>query len=193
TNAAASVTNTAVVSGGGETNTSNDSASDPTTVDPVSMPDLTITKTHVGDFTLGQTGATYTLTVTNVGSAPTSGTVTVVDTLPTGLTATGIAGAGWTCDLNTLTCTRADALGAGSSYPVITLTVDVAANAPSTITNGASVSGGGETNTGNNAASDPATVGVPSDIPTLSEWVMILLALLLALEGVRSLRTRINR
>ncbi|MDD5560288.1 IPTL-CTERM sorting domain-containing protein, partial [Candidatus Methylomirabilis sp.] len=127
------------------------------------------------------------------GSAPTSGTVTVVDTLPAGLTATGGGGTGWSCVLSTLTCTRADVLGAGSSYPVITLTVDVATNAAASLTNTAAVSGGGETNTGNNTASDPTTVGVPSDIPTLSEWVMILLALLLALEGVRSLRTRINR
>jgi uncharacterized repeat protein (TIGR01451 family) len=59
--------------------------------------DLTLAKTHVGTFAQGQTGATYTLTVTNIGAGATSGTVTVTDTLPTGLTATGIAGAGWAC------------------------------------------------------------------------------------------------
>src|ERR1019366_8678386 len=66
-NAAASITNTATVSGGGETNTSNDTANDVTTVSP--LPDLTITKTHTGNFTQGQTGAKYTITVTNSGSA----------------------------------------------------------------------------------------------------------------------------
>ena len=43
---------------------------------PNKSPDLTLVKTHVGDFTRGQTGATYTLTVANVGSAATSGAVT---------------------------------------------------------------------------------------------------------------------
>src|SRR5207244_12194908 len=44
--------------------------------------DLTLSKTHVGSFTQGQAGATYTLTVNNTGSGATSGTVTVTDTLP---------------------------------------------------------------------------------------------------------------
>ncbi|HEV3316142.1 MAG TPA: CSLREA domain-containing protein [Candidatus Angelobacter sp.] len=118
-------------------------------------PDLTITKTHVGNFTPGQVGATYTITVSNVGGGATVGTVTVVDTLPAGLTATNITGTGWACTLNTLTCTRADVLNAGASYPAITLTVNVAANAPPNVVNTATVSGGGELNTANDTASDP--------------------------------------
>src|SRR5258705_4217734 len=119
-----SVTNTASVSGGGETNTSNDTASDVTAV--TQLPDLTLTKTHVGTFTQGQSGATYTLTVANFGAADTSGAVTVTDTLPAGLTATAMSGAGWSCTLATLTCTRSDVLAPGASYPAITLTVNVA-------------------------------------------------------------------
>ena len=53
-NAAASVTNTAIVFGGGEINPSNNTAADPTTIAP--GPDLTITKSHTGNFTQGQTG-----------------------------------------------------------------------------------------------------------------------------------------
>src|SRR5207253_2790474 len=146
-NAAASVTNTANVSGGGQTNTTNDSVTDPTTINQ--LPDLTIAKSHSGNFTQGQVGATYTITATNSGFAPTSGVVTVTDTLPAGLTATGISGSGWTCVLGTLTCTRNDGLAAGSSYPAITLTVDVANNAAASVTNTANVSGGGQTNTTN--------------------------------------------
>src|SRR5260370_932891 len=100
--AAASVTNTANVSGGGQTNTANDSASDATTINQ--LPDLTIAKSHSGNFTQGQVGAAYSTAPTNSGSAPTSGTVTVTDTLPAGLTATAITGTGWTCLLATLTC-----------------------------------------------------------------------------------------
>ena len=78
---------------------------------------LTISKNHSGNFTQGQTGATYSITVSNGGTGPTSGTVTVIDTLPTGLTATAISGTGWNCTLGTLTCTRSDALSASGSYP----------------------------------------------------------------------------
>ncbi|MGZ4899543.1 MAG: hypothetical protein ACXV8X_07785 [Candidatus Angelobacter sp.] len=131
------------------------------TINVNTTPDLTISKSHTGNFSVGQTGATYTLTVSNVGHGPTSGTVTVVDTLPGGLTATAISGTGWTCTLGTLTCTRANALGLGSSYPAITLTVNVAANAPSQVTNTATVSGGGETNVANDNANDPTLVQAP--------------------------------
>jgi uncharacterized repeat protein (TIGR01451 family) len=162
-NAASSVTNSVSVSGGGQTNTTNDTASDPTTINQVA--DLTIAKSHTGDFTQGQTGATYSITVTNSGFAATSGVVTVTDTLPASLTATAIAGTGWSCVLGTLTCTRSDALPVGSSYPVITLTVDVAANAPASVTNTANVSGGGESNTSNNTANDATTINAsPPDI-----------------------------
>jgi uncharacterized repeat protein (TIGR01451 family) len=155
-NAPASVTNTASVSGGGQTNTTNDTANDPTTINQLA--DMTIAKSHTGDFTRGQIGATYSITVTNSGPAASSGTVTATDTLPSGLTATAIAGTGWSCVLGTLTCTRSDVLAAGSSYPVITLTVNVAANPPASVTNTANVSGGTESNTGNNSASNPTTI-----------------------------------
>ena len=92
----------------------------------VEAPDPTITKTHSGTFNRGQTGAQWTITVSNVGFGPTVGTVTVTDTLPNVQNPpvpTAISGTGWTCTLATLTCTRADALASGSSYPPITLTV----------------------------------------------------------------------
>src|SRR6185295_10885478 len=151
-----SVTNTASVSGGGETNTSNDTAIDVTAV--TQLPDLTLTKTHAGNFAQGQTGATYTLVVANIGAADTSDTITVSDTLPAGLTATAMSGAGWSCTLATLTCTRSDVLAPSATYAAITLTVDVAVNAAASVTNNATVSGGGETHTSNNTASDLTAV-----------------------------------
>ncbi|HEY6971363.1 MAG TPA: hypothetical protein VJA94_19295 [Candidatus Angelobacter sp.] len=155
------VTNTATVSGGGEINTSNDSASDPTTIDP--SPDLTITKSHTPDpLVVGQSG-TYTITVSNGGHANTSGTVTVTDFVPQGLTATANAGTGWSCGpvpTNSVTCSRSDALAVGSSYPAITVTVSVN-SALSQIINQAAVSGGGEFNTSNDTATDVANVSGP--------------------------------
>ena len=124
-----------------------------------SAPDLAITKTHSGNFTQGQTGAQYTITVKNVGNQSTSGTVKVTDTLPSsGLTATAISGTGWTCSQPSGPCTRSDALTAGSSYPSITLKVNVASNAPASVTNSATVSGGGESNATNDTATDPTTI-----------------------------------
>jgi hypothetical protein len=90
----------------------------------------------------------------------------VTDTLPAGLTATALSGVGWSCTLGTLTCTRADALAEGASYPTIALTVNVAADAPLEVINTATVSGGGDVNTGNNTAADVTTVFVDfGDVP----------------------------
>ena len=79
---------------------------------------------------------------------------------------------GWTTNLATLTCTRSDALLAGSGYPAITVTVSVATNAAANVTNTASVSGGGDTNSANNTASDATTIN-PSGgggLVTLVGW-----------------------
>jgi uncharacterized repeat protein (TIGR01451 family) len=164
-NAPASITNTATVSGGSDGNTTNNTATD---VTAITTPDLTITKTHSGNFAQGQVGATYTITVKNSGGAATSGAVTVNDTLPASLTATAISGTNWACSLSPLSCTRSDVLAAGVSYDAITLTVTVAANAPASITNTATVSGGNDGNTSNNTANDVTTVtavvGPPSSI-----------------------------
>ncbi|MFF3663500.1 hypothetical protein [Streptomyces olivochromogenes] len=112
------------------------------------VPSLTITKTHTRHFAQGRDG-TYTITVGNAaGAAPTNGTtVTVHDTLPARFRADSISGAGWNCTLNTLTCTRSDVLPAGSSYPPITLKVDVSCTAHAQVTNTATAIGGGDTTT----------------------------------------------
>jgi len=157
--APASVVNTANVAGGSDANGLNNSSSDTTTVLP--GPDLTIAKAHVGSFFQGQTGATYTITVNNAGGSPTVGTTTVTDTVPSGLAATAISGTGWNCTQPSGPCSRADALAAAASFPPLTLTVDVAAGAPASVTNTAGVSGGGDINGVNNSASDPTTVTPP--------------------------------
>ena len=121
------------------------------------LPDLTIAKSHSGAFVQGQSGS-YTLVASNVSLyGTTSGTVSVTDTMPTGLTPTAASGSTWSCQApsgQSVTCTNANALSPGASYPAITVTASVASNATSPLTNTATVSGGGEVNTANDSASD---------------------------------------
>ena len=157
-NAPASVTNTATVSGGGDINAGNNTATDPTsTVTVRCRPISSIAKTHVGNFA-GSDRCQLRNHRANVGTGPSSGVVTVIDTLPAGLTASAISGTGWTCTVATLTCTRSDVLAIGLAFPVITLTVNVAASAPASVTNTVTMSGGSDANAANNTASDPTTV-----------------------------------
>ncbi|WP_291429656.1 DUF11 domain-containing protein [Deinococcus sp.] len=136
----------------------------------VAGPDLSVSKAHAGTFRTGVPG-TFTLRVSNAGPASTTGTVTLTDTLPAGMTAQSISGPGWTCSLSPLRCTRTDALSSGGSYPDVTLSVLVSAGG--TYTNAASVSGGGETaaQTSNNAASDAVTVTAQPPVVLLTKSV----------------------
>ncbi|MFD5428331.1 beta-propeller fold lactonase family protein, partial [Streptomyces sp. NPDC127084] len=94
-------------------------------------------------FVAGGQGS-YTLTATNSGSEATDGsTVTLADVLPAGLTPVSLSGTGWTCVLDELSCTREDVLGAGESYPPLTLTVDIAKDTARQVTNRAIIEGGG--------------------------------------------------
>ena len=106
--------------------------------------ELAILATHTGNFTQGDTSDAYRIVVTNIGTLTSTGTVSVVDALPAGLTTTTISGSGWIANLGTLTCTRSDALLAGAGYPPITVIMSVATNAPASVTNYATVSGGGD-------------------------------------------------
>ena len=136
--ATSSLVNVVEASGGGAPSVSANDVTNIVSVSPV----LSLTATHTGTFQLNQNNATYALTVSNGTSAgPTNAPVTVTDTVPTGLTLISMAGTGWGCTGNT--CTRSDVLAAGASYPPITVTVNVAANAASSVTNSASVAGGG--------------------------------------------------
>jgi uncharacterized repeat protein (TIGR01451 family) len=124
----------------------------------VSSIDLQVKKSHSGTFTVGSTG-TYTITVNNAGTGPTSGTITVTDTLPTGLTYLSTSGGtGWTCGATgqVVTCTSTTSIAASGTAAAITLNVSVAATAVPSVTNLVSVAGGSEPSayTNNNIAAD---------------------------------------
>lgn len=153
-NAPSTVTNTVSVAGGGSVPAS---ANDPTTITP-NVPALALTKAHSGTFVQGQINATYTVVVSNgVSAGPTNGLVTVTDTIPTGLTLVSVAGTGWSCSTNT--CIRSDALNGGVSYPPMTVTVNVAGNAPASVANLVTVTGGGSAAA---SANDPTIITTAS-------------------------------
>ena len=174
-----SVTNTASVAGGGEPVELNSNNSTSLTT-PVLAFDLTVTKikTVAGNFVLGVNTDTYTLTVNNIGSAPTTGTYTLTDTLPTGMTlnAAPTTGGGWTCAANTPTtgdnavgggrvvCTRSTVINAGNSSSTVVFPVNVAAAAAPSVTNTASVSNPNESANllGNNSSTVTSLVDAPN-------------------------------
>lgn len=119
---------------------------------------LTVGVSHIGNFTQGQPGAAYTITVRNTGSAAGNGMVTVTDTLPAALTAATLGGPGWSCVLASVMCTRLDSLAAGSAYPPITLTVNVPLGAASPVVNQVNLSGGGSAAA---SATDNTTILAP--------------------------------
>ena len=134
------VTNSATVAGGGELNTSNDTANDLTTI-VTPLPDLTILKEHVGPhFIQGQPGQ-YLLTVANGGPVASSGMITVTDTLPSGISFATGTGTGWSCSASgqLVACTDASTPIAAGGTSAITLSVNVAANAPASEDNFAQV------------------------------------------------------
>ncbi|MFM2295008.1 MAG: hypothetical protein RLZZ350_1421, partial [Verrucomicrobiota bacterium] len=139
-----------------------------------SAPDLAVSVTHLGNFKQGDLADNYSVIVSNIGNAASTGTVTLVDSLPSGLAATAISGAGWTTTLGTLTATRADALAVGAAYPTVTITVAIATNVSAFVTNLVTVSGGGDTNSLNNTNTDIATVQIVSTTftGTLIGWDM---------------------
>ena len=134
---------------------------------PIAAASLSIAKSHSGNFTQGQQDAEYTIAVSNASNAaPTSGTVTVTENPPSGLSLFSLSGTGWTCSGSK--CSRGDALASGSSYPAITAAVTVAASATSPQVNQVSVSGGGSSSA---SASDSTTIETNAAInngPTLT-------------------------
>ncbi|WMX45736.1 hypothetical protein RGF97_13950 [Streptomyces roseicoloratus] len=102
-------------------------------------------------------------------SDPTTGTVTLTDVLPQGLTVNSThSHASWDCDvsLSSVTCTNDTVVQPFQSYPLLELNVNVAEDAPCTVTNTVTLSGGGSDAA---SASDPTTItGGDCDTPAPS-------------------------
>ncbi len=142
-------------------------------VDDVCVGDLLPT----ADLALAKSGGTlvpgssanYVLTVTNNGPGQLSGSLEIVDTLPSGLSYLAHAGTGWACSANAqvVTCNWSGTLMNGEGTPPLTLTVNVAAGVSGTITNTATVSGTVVDNVpGNNTATHSTSLFTPAYVFT---------------------------
>ncbi len=127
----------------------------------VLAPDLTITKLHTPAALPPGATASYLIDVSNVGTAPTTGTVVVDDPIPAGMTPTGATGDGWSCAVlaAAIRCTRSDALAPGGAWPRITATATVSPTATGSLRNTATVSAEGDL--------DPANNNASNDVPTV--------------------------
>jgi uncharacterized repeat protein (TIGR01451 family) len=155
-----SVSNTVTVSGGGDVDTSNNSFS---LITGVNAPNLTVSKSaSPSTFTQGQSGS-YLITASNIGTGPSSGPVTVTESLPTGVTWSSFSGTGWSCPSPPV-CTYTSAIAAGTSAPTLTISVNVTAGAGTLAANLVTVSGGGDVDTSNNSFS---LITVVTSVPGL--------------------------
>lgn len=131
---------------------------------PNAGPDLTISKSHTpANFVAGTDTGYFTLVVSNIGAVATSGTISITDTLPAGMTFVEATGEQWSCSGggNSVTCTSDQVLNSGLDSTPLYVRVAVAAAPPSALlTNQAEVSGGGELPgfTANNSAEDTVAI-----------------------------------
>ncbi len=139
----------------------NNAASDTDTVNPIAA-DLSIVKTDSADPVLPGSAFSYTIAVTNAGLDDAEDVV-LTDPVPGLLTVTAASSSGTgTCvaALNAVMCTI-DPLAAGATWTV-TIQVSVPMGTPAgMVTNTATVSGVGNTDTTNDVATQTTTIGEP--------------------------------
>jgi len=196
----------AVSSGVSDPVLSNNQATDTDTVvaAPVNA-DLAIVKSNGGSQLVAGGSTTYLLTVSNLGPDEVAGAI-VSDIAPAGLVF-----ASWTCTVTnpgtggsvTTTCVTGSGMGNVSAVinlkagAVVTFSVaaTVASNASGSISNTATVNaptGVTDPVPGNNSATDTDSIAATPppivEVPTLSEWALAILSLLLAAVAMRSMR-----
>jgi uncharacterized repeat protein (TIGR01451 family) len=139
-------------------------------VDP--FPDLSITSSHTGTFPAGF-DQTYVVTITNVGAAPTTGAIVVIDSLPAGLTFLSATGSGWSCSAaeQVIHCGFTEVLSPGASarYALNVAT----GGAASSVNHFVSVAAVGDLNDANDSASDVTVVVSPSPVFAFTPYPLV--------------------
>jgi uncharacterized repeat protein (TIGR01451 family) len=178
------IANTATVSSTTpDPNGANGSATSNAAVAP-GVTDVRITKTANQPQLATGSNATYTITVTNDGPAIAIDAV-VSDTLPAGTTFQSATPSQGTCSgTTTVTCSLGN-LNAGAAA-TITLVVTLPST-PGPVENTATVTSANvDSNPANNTSSTTIAVSPAQAVPTLSEWMLLVMALALAVVGLRS-------
>ena len=174
------------------------------TVNPV--PKLSLVKSSNGPWKAQQSGANYILSVTNTGSAPTSGNITVRDILPTGVSANTANDGSWSCTVSSqeVKCISSASIAAGG-VSIINLPVTIGDSATLQVTNNASVGGGGDPNNGgvppvpgsclegdSHCATDITNVSqaTPKPVPVDTPLALAVLAILLLAFSLGSLKSK---
>ena len=122
---------------------------------PVSSSDLIIytisslssTTSSTTLFDVGSNVGSFTLTPKNIGSASTSGTISLAFTAPTGMSVASGTGSGWTCATvgQVITCSSSDVIAQGSLGQPVVIAVGVNSDQHGEVlTASASISGGAE-------------------------------------------------
>jgi uncharacterized repeat protein (TIGR01451 family) len=129
-----------------------------TTVLPAA--DLSLGMTASGNPVNAGAPLSFNLNVSNAGPDATSGSVSISNTFPSGVTSFTFSGPGWTCGAlagSVATCTNAASISASGAAPPLVLSMTAPANGPAV--DGATVSATtGDPNSGNNSASQSVTV-----------------------------------
>ncbi|WP_326541227.1 IPTL-CTERM sorting domain-containing protein [Pseudorhodoferax sp.] len=158
----------------------NNSITEQTTTNRNAIPtDLAIAKTAGSAVAVPGGNLVYTLTVTNNGPDPSDG-AQVIDTLPAGTSF--VSGTGCVDTGSAVQCAVGPlAVGQSKAFSV-TLRLAQPYTGARPLVNTASVDAPGDTNPGNNQAQVSTPVGAydTTPIPTLSQWALILLSLLVA-------------
>jgi uncharacterized repeat protein (TIGR01451 family) len=151
---AGTITNTASVQAAGDPVTSNNSATEQTTIDPVA--DMSLTKSDSPDPVQVDTQLTYTLTAHNNGPSD-AASVNVTDNLPTSVAFVSATPSQGSCGeaSGTVSCS----LGSIASGNSATVVLHVTPQSTGTITNNATVQAGEhDPTTANNSASESTSV-----------------------------------
>jgi uncharacterized repeat protein (TIGR01451 family) len=158
--------NTAIATGGGDPTCPGATRCTSVVNTPVEAPQLLIQKTASGSFFVVGVPASYTLQVSNTGTAATTDVTTVTDNIPGNLTIGTLTG---TCSASgqQVTCTIPAGLATGSPVSFVIPVTPTAAASGSTLTNTANVTGGGDP-TCPGATTCTSTVNTPVDAPQLN-------------------------
>ena len=164
--------------------TDNSATTPPNAVGPPQA-DVSVVKSNGASFAVTGTSFTYTINVANAGPSP-AANVVVTDVIPAGLTFVSATPSQGSCSgTTTITCNLGTLNAAASATITISTTVTATSG---TVSNTAVVTSTtadpDPTDNSSTTPSVPVTATVASDIPTLSEWALIGLAMLLGLAAV---------